>query len=345
MRRKVSFAAITMCSAMLLMLFSTKTAHAATKMPIPDEYDSGSFYAAECLGACAEDSDEGSDEEEGEIVTSTKATGKSKAEKAANKLVDLGEYWGWIGTVDRVETSKKESSAYVTLTNSKYIFTDIKVKSTSKKTTYTFKDTKYSFNGWKASLKEYSSAEDRQTVLENVAKAAAKKLQEYGSERDWASKLATKFKNKKANTTINFENSKYTYKVVIITARSSNKVTTSYKAQGKSSSIKNIKKMLEKFKAAITADAVECSNECLGSKPDSAIMEDDAKASVSLEADTITNDDQLLSEEPTNSTEIPAVQEDTEVVVPQDDAVQEEETISENNTVSENITVSEDNIL
>jgi len=318
MERKVSFfATITVCSAiiatLLMLLLTAKTAFAATKTPVPDEL--GSCYSADCLGAAASDSGE-----EANTDLSSKATGKSKAEKAANKLVDLGEYWGWYGVVDRVKTSKKESSAYVTLSNSKYVFGDIKVKSTSKKTTYTFKGTKFTFAGFKSSLKDYSSAADRQAVLESKAKSAAKKLQQYGSQRSWTAELITKFKNKKANTTVKFANAKYNYKVVVTTARSNNKITTSYKAQGKKSTVKTIKSMLEKYKAVATAKAATSFGECLGSNPDS--------ASLSTEADLVTNDDQLLSEPIT-----------TEISVSEDAIVDEIvlDTVSEDSVSGDNI--------
>lgn len=319
MERKMSFfVTITVCSAiiatLLMLLLTVKTAFAATKTPVPDEL--GSCYSADCLGAAASDSDG-----EADTDLSSKATGKSKAEKAANKLVDLGEYWGWYGVVDRVKTSKKESSAYVTLSNSKYVFGDIKVKSTSKKTTYTFKGTKFTFAGFKSSLKDYSSAADRQAVLESKAKSAAKKLQRYGSQRSWTAELITKFKNKKANTTIKFANTNYNYKVVVTTARSNNKITTSYKAQGKKSTVKNIKSMLEKYKAVATAaNAAANFGESLGSNPDGAIMEVDTTASVSLEADTATNDG-LLPAEPI-----------TEISVSENTIL--DESVSEDNIIS-----------
>lgn len=352
MERKYGLlAAITVWSTMLLMLVSnTKTVYAATKTPVPDEYSAIMEYSVECLGAAASESNATS----GSNATSTKATGKSKAEKAANKLVDLGEYWGWSGVVDRVKVAKKESSAYVTLSNSRYVFGDIKIKSTSKKTTYTFKGTKYTLAGWKSSLKDYSSAKDRQAMLESKAEAAARKLQQYGNERSWTSKLATKFKNKKASSTVNFTNAKYNYKVVVTTARSSGKITTSYKAQGKKSTAKGIKQILQKYKVTATASTAKTAKAVAsyGSSlngSSGAPKEDDTKVSVSLETTADSgndvNEENVELEPVTDATDENIISENTisENIIPEDTISENtisEDTISENiifeNTVSDN---------
>ena len=87
MERKMSFfVTITVCSAiiatLLMLLLTAKTAFAATKTPVPDEL--GSCYSADCLGTAASSSDE-----EANTDLSSKATGKSKAEKAENAILEL----------------------------------------------------------------------------------------------------------------------------------------------------------------------------------------------------------------------------------------------------------------
>lgn len=178
------------------------------------------------------------------VPTPTPISGTTSVAKAARKLINFGECWGW-----KASTRKSKSVIYVTLTNSKYTWDSIKVAKKKGKVGYWFKGTRYTLGGWKSSLKQYSNSADRKALLKLKAKQSAGNLESYGKKQSWAATRTTKFKSGKAYVYINFTNAKYSYKITVIAARKSDKIAITYLANNQKVSEKYIKETLKKYKA------------------------------------------------------------------------------------------------
>ena len=298
----------------LMMMFSVTTVF-AKELPVPSPLGTTSddvLFSSSMLGNSAEAME----------VSGSAAT---PVDKAISKLSAVAEYWGW--KTKRVGKTKiltnKVLVATVNLSNSKYEFKGVEVQVTSKRTIYVFGGYKYTLSSWKKTLKQYSTKADLKAVVVNKAKKAANSLKKYGSARNWQAKLSTKYKNSKAYATLNFTNSKYAFKVEIITARKSGKITTTYKASGVKTTLKWIKSCLETYKT--------------GSKKSSKAYGGSAAGLITLTPDGDSVIESVPEESMFGSSSAPASTEDTtdEVTVEEEPVMELQELPSENSDIEE----------
>lgn len=175
--------------------------------------------------------------------TSSAAT---KVEKATKSLTQYAEYQGWTAEAGKTKSSNGKTTVVVNLRNSKYLFGNIKVVSKNGKAAkYYFKGKTYTLKEWKMSLKKYSFASDRKTMIKTKVTNRADYLKKYAKNRFWTVKQSkVKVSGSKAIRTLTFKNELHEWKVKVTATRKNGKIVMSYQRSGSKSSLKDIKKWL-----------------------------------------------------------------------------------------------------
>lgn len=174
----------------------------------------------------------------------SKTSLSAKANQATKKLVNYGEYQGWTADVGPTKVTDKKAVVKVTLRNSKHVFANIAVTSTTKKTYYRFKKYNHTFTDWKIGLKKYAISSDKKALLKTKAKTKANSIAKVAQNNAWTVKRSSSYKNGKAYQTIKVSNPSYNKKIIVVAQRKKGKVAVSYKLGGKAMSLKNIKSWL-----------------------------------------------------------------------------------------------------